>query len=132
MLDICADALRLANITTARIDGTMSAKARAKVLCEFDAPTGGPKLLLCSLRAAGTGLNLVRANHCFMLDLWWNAGVEEQAGRNNNNRSGGGMRRWAPRVLVLRRRLTRVRWRRRRWRACTVSARRARRASCAS
>ena len=57
----------------------MSAQARARVLREFDAPTGGPKLLLCSLRAAGTGLNLVRANHCFMLDLWWNAGVEEQA-----------------------------------------------------
>ena len=35
--------------------------------------------MLVSLRAAGCGLNLTRANHAFMMDPWWNASVEEQA-----------------------------------------------------
>jgi len=35
--------------------------------------------MLCSLHAAGTGINLTRGNHVFMLDLWWNSAVEKQA-----------------------------------------------------
>ena len=36
-------------------------------------------VLLISLRAGGTGLNLQAANHVIHLDRWWNAAVEDQA-----------------------------------------------------
>ena len=32
-----------------------------------------------SLKAGGTGLNLVRANHVIHFDRWWNPAVEDQA-----------------------------------------------------
>ena len=34
---------------------------------------------LISLKAGGTGLNLVAADYVFLLDPWWNPSVEEQA-----------------------------------------------------
>ena len=37
-----------------------------------------PSILL-SLKAGGTGLNLMRANHVFHFDRWWNPAVENQA-----------------------------------------------------
>lgn len=39
----------------------------------------GPGVLLLSLRAGGTGLNLTAANHVVHLDRWWNPAVEDQA-----------------------------------------------------
>jgi SNF2 family DNA or RNA helicase len=39
----------------------------------------GPEVLLVSLKAGGTGLNLTAANHVIHLDRWWNPAVEEQA-----------------------------------------------------
>jgi SNF2 family DNA or RNA helicase len=39
----------------------------------------GPPILLASLKAGGTGLTLVRANHVIHLDRWWNPAVEDQA-----------------------------------------------------
>ncbi len=36
-------------------------------------------VMLISLKAGGTGLNLQAANHVFHLDRWWNAAVEDQA-----------------------------------------------------
>ena len=44
----------------------------------FQAPDG-PPVLLISLRAGGTGLNLTAADHVFLLDPWWNPAVEAQA-----------------------------------------------------
>ena len=38
-----------------------------------------PGILILSLRAGGTGLNLTEANHVFHLDRWWNPAVENQA-----------------------------------------------------
>ncbi len=40
---------------------------------------GDVPILLLSLRAAGTGLNLTRADHVVHYDRWWNPAVEEQA-----------------------------------------------------
>jgi uncharacterized Zn finger protein/superfamily II DNA or RNA helicase len=37
------------------------------------------RLLLLSLKAGGTGLNLTAANHVIHYDLWWNPAVEAQA-----------------------------------------------------
>jgi SNF2 family DNA or RNA helicase len=36
-------------------------------------------VLLLSLKAAGTGLNLTRATHVVHYDRWWNPAVEDQA-----------------------------------------------------
>jgi hypothetical protein len=40
---------------------------------------GGPSLLILSLKAGGTGLNLTAANHVIHVDRWWNPAVEDQA-----------------------------------------------------
>jgi superfamily II DNA or RNA helicase len=40
---------------------------------------GEAAVFLLSLRAAGTGLNLTRADHVVHFDRWWNPAVEEQA-----------------------------------------------------
>ncbi len=40
---------------------------------------GDVPVFLLSLRAAGTGLNLTRADHVVHFDRWWNPAVEEQA-----------------------------------------------------
>ncbi|MFI6622735.1 DEAD/DEAH box helicase [Streptomyces sp. NPDC050528] len=40
---------------------------------------GATPVLILSLKAAGTGLNLTRAGHVIHFDRWWNPAVEEQA-----------------------------------------------------
>lgn len=40
---------------------------------------GGPSILILSLKAGGTGLNLTAANHVIHVDRWWNPAVEDQA-----------------------------------------------------
>ncbi len=40
---------------------------------------GDVSVFLLSLKAAGTGLNLTRADHVIHYDRWWNPAVEEQA-----------------------------------------------------
>ena len=40
---------------------------------------GGPPVMLVSLKAGGTGLNLTAADHVFLVDPWWNPAVEDQA-----------------------------------------------------
>ncbi|MFK0142634.1 DEAD/DEAH box helicase [Streptomyces murinus] len=44
-----------------------------------DFQQGGFPVFLLSLKAAGTGLTLTRAQHVFLIDLWWNPAVMEQA-----------------------------------------------------
>ncbi len=39
----------------------------------------GPGVLLLSLKAGGTGLNLTAANHVVHVDRWWNPATEQQA-----------------------------------------------------
>ncbi|WP_371663499.1 DEAD/DEAH box helicase [Streptomyces sp. NBC_00280] len=41
--------------------------------------SGATPILVLSLKAAGTGLNLTRAGHVIHFDRWWNPAVEEQA-----------------------------------------------------
>ncbi len=40
---------------------------------------GAPRVLIVSLKAGGTGLNLTRATHVVHYDRWWNPAVEDQA-----------------------------------------------------
>lgn len=44
-----------------------------------DVSEASGRIFLCSLRAGGVGLNLVAASRLYLLDLWWNPAVEEQA-----------------------------------------------------
>jgi len=60
------------------LDGKMARPARDKAVGRF-AEAGGPPILCVSLKAGGTGLNLVRANHVIHFDRWWNPAVEDQA-----------------------------------------------------
>ncbi len=50
---------------------------REKMVDRFQA--GATPVLVLSLKAAGTGLNLTRAGHVVHFDRWWNPAVEEQA-----------------------------------------------------
>ncbi|MDT0387730.1 DEAD/DEAH box helicase [Streptomyces dubilierae] len=50
---------------------------RERMVDRFQA--GATPVLVLSLKAAGTGLNLTRAGHVVHFDRWWNPAVEEQA-----------------------------------------------------
>jgi non-specific serine/threonine protein kinase len=60
------------------LHGGVARTKRDEIVEEFSAGTG-PGVLAVSLRAGGTGLNLVRANHVIHFDRWWNPAVEDQA-----------------------------------------------------
>jgi SNF2 family DNA or RNA helicase len=60
------------------LHGGVSRARRDKIVDQFTAERGGG-VLAVSLRAGGTGLNLVRANHVIHFDRWWNPAVEDQA-----------------------------------------------------
>ncbi len=55
--------------------GTRDRKARVE---RFSADAGC-RVFLVSLKAGGTGLNLVAADYVYLLDPWWNPAVEAQA-----------------------------------------------------
>ncbi|KAK9069299.1 hypothetical protein SSX86_013415 [Deinandra increscens subsp. villosa] len=72
--------LKEAGFKTLRLDGAMSAKKRAQVIEEFGVSGGGgPTVLLASLKASGTGINLTAASRVYLMEPWWNPAVEEQA-----------------------------------------------------
>jgi SNF2 family DNA or RNA helicase len=52
-------------------------RRRDRVLARFK--DGDDPVFLISLKAGGSGLNLVEADYCFLLDPWWNPAVENQA-----------------------------------------------------
>src|SRR6185437_12895880 len=76
LLDLVEPHLRAAGIAFNRLDG--STRDRASVVNEFQ-DAAGPPVMLVSLKAGGTGLNLTAADHVFLLDPWWNPAVEDQA-----------------------------------------------------
>ena len=59
--------------------GSTPAKARTKMIERFQNDPNGPLVFILSIKAGGTGLNLMRANHVFHFDRWWNPAVENQA-----------------------------------------------------
>jgi superfamily II DNA or RNA helicase len=76
LLDLIEPHLRAADTKFVRLDG--STVDRASVVNQFQADDGPPVMLL-SLKAGGTGLNLTAADHVFLVDPWWNPAVEDQA-----------------------------------------------------
>jgi SNF2 family DNA or RNA helicase len=75
-LDLIEPHLTKAGVPFTRLDG--STRDRAAVTAEFQSDSG-PPVMLVSLKAGGTGLNLTAADHVFLCDLWWNPAVEDQA-----------------------------------------------------
>ncbi len=79
-LDVIGSALSEAGHEFVRIDGSMNPRKRIQSVLSFSSENeGSPRFILCSLRAAGTGINLTRGNYAFMMDCWWNESVEQQA-----------------------------------------------------
>ncbi len=76
LLDLIEPALARAELSFARLDG--STRDRAGVVSRFQADDG-PPVMLVSLKAGGSGLNLTAADHVFLCDPWWNPAVEAQA-----------------------------------------------------
>lgn len=60
------------------LHGGVSRKKRDEMVDDFQA-NRDTKVLILSLKAGGTGLNLTAANHVIHYDLWWNPAVEAQA-----------------------------------------------------
>ncbi|MEW2019406.1 DEAD/DEAH box helicase [Rhodococcus sp. NPDC076796] len=54
-------------------------KAKRDEMVEKFQSDDGPPIMMLSLKAGGTGLNLTAANHVVHLDRWWNPAVENQA-----------------------------------------------------
>lgn len=59
------------------LHGSTPVAERERMVDRFQ--EGRTPVLVLSLKAAGTGLNLTRASHVFHYDRWWNPAVEEQA-----------------------------------------------------
>jgi len=59
--------------------GSTKKQQREEMIDRFQNDPEGPRILILSLKAGGTGLNLTRANHVFHVDRWWNPAVENQA-----------------------------------------------------
>ncbi|AOW06714.1 YALI0F05698p [Yarrowia lipolytica CLIB122] len=76
-LDIIQTELRREKIQAFRFDGTLSRQQRTDVLKAFGLSKGS--VLLISLKTGGVGLNLVTANHAFIMDPWWTFAQEAQA-----------------------------------------------------
>ena len=60
------------------LDGSTKAKNRIEMVNEFNR-NNEIKVFLISLKAGGTGLNLVGADTVIHLDPWWNSSAENQA-----------------------------------------------------
>ncbi len=59
------------------LHGGLAPAARQRLVDRFQ--TGELRVLLASLRAGGTGLNLTKATQVVHFDRWWNPAVEDQA-----------------------------------------------------
>jgi superfamily II DNA or RNA helicase len=78
MLERLRAALERVGLPYRLITGDTPTPRRAELVREFTEATT-PHVFLLSLRAAGTGLTLTRADYVFIFDPWWNPAVERQA-----------------------------------------------------
>ncbi len=71
------DLLRKMNITDSLwLHG--ASKKRSEIISKFQ-DLNGPKVIVVSLKAGGTGITLTAADTIIFYDPWWNPAVEEQA-----------------------------------------------------
>ena len=81
LLALVAEQLGAMNLPFLQLTGDTPARERGAVVCRFQAQDSADSapVLLASLKAGGTGLNLTAADTVIHLDPWWNPAVEEQA-----------------------------------------------------
>ncbi|OAK53747.1 DEAD/DEAH box helicase [Rhodococcoides kyotonense] len=60
------------------LHGAVTKSKRDRMVENFQRDDG-PPIMILSLKAGGTGLNLTKANHVVHMDRWWNPAVENQA-----------------------------------------------------
>lgn len=66
------------NITPSFFHGSLNVNQREKLIEDFQ-NNDETKIMILSLKAGGTGLNLTSATNVIHYDLWWNPAVEDQA-----------------------------------------------------
>lgn len=77
-LDVISARLEKKNISYALITGKTKSEERLQISKDFNL-RNNYEVLLISLKAGGTGLNLIGANVVIHLDPWWNYAAEAQA-----------------------------------------------------
>lgn len=77
MLKRIGDLLRIEEIPYFYLDGQTPSEDRLQICRSFN--QGENDICLISLKAGGTGLNLVGADTVILYDTWWNPAVEDQA-----------------------------------------------------
>jgi SNF2 family DNA or RNA helicase len=78
VLDCVSEELKARRVQFVRVDGSMKQHERADALLAFSSDPN-IKIFLLSMRSGATGLNLMAANYCFLLDPCQNPAIEEQA-----------------------------------------------------
>lgn len=78
MLDIVEFHVESHGHGSCRLDGSMISAERDQQIEEFKT-NESKTVLLVSLHAGGTGLNLTAASRVILCDVWWNSSVEQQA-----------------------------------------------------
>ena len=68
-LDLIEEALKGEGHSFTRLDGSMAAHKRVEAIKRFSTEEATPRFILCSLHAAGTGLNLTRGSVAFMVSF---------------------------------------------------------------
>lgn len=79
IFDILIDIFRVEKIDYYMITGKTNASERVELATKFNHPQNKVSVFLISLKAGGTGLNLVGADTVLHLDPWWNISAENQA-----------------------------------------------------
>ena len=72
------------NLFNSWTTGSVAVKNRSDIVDDFNRQDGGAQVMLLSLGAGGVGLNLVGANHLFLLDMHWNPQLERQVNKRVN------------------------------------------------
>ncbi len=78
MLSIIERELTETGLPLFKITGETPIPKRAQIVDSFN-ESEKPGVFLLSLKAAGTGLTLTKADYVFLMDPWWNPAVENQA-----------------------------------------------------
>lgn len=77
MLELLENDLKKADVSYYKITGATSKEERIRLVKQFN--EGDVPVFLISLKAGGTGLNLVGADVVIHYDPWWNQAVQNQA-----------------------------------------------------
>ncbi len=79
MLKLIEKDLASKNIKYFMLTGATNAEDRIKMCNEFNKEDCDTQVFLISIKAGGSGLNLIGADTVIHMDIWWNLAVENQA-----------------------------------------------------